>query len=295
VKQHIRSLEEYLFIVPAAIFLLLFIVFPIIFNIRISFQDLKAANLLSGDAPWVGVDNYLKILRDPVVQKAVIHSVYFTIFSVIFQSSAGLALALFYNQDFPGSRWMRGLYLLGWTMPLMVVAAIFKWLFEGQFGVVNWLLTTTGLISENINWLADIDVVLNTVVIINIWLGIPFNMALLLAGLQGIPKDVYEAARVDGAGKLYQFFYITLPLLRPALFAVLLLGLIYTLRVFDLVWATTQGGPFNASHVISTIAYRRIFEQFAFGEGAAILNLLFVVLLGISLLYIRNINREEAL
>lgn len=294
-KQHIRSLEEYSFIVPAAIFLLLFIVFPIIFNIRISFQDLKAANLLSGDAPWVGVDNYLKVLRDPVVQKAVIHSVYFTIFSVIFQSSAGLALALFYNQDFPGSRWMRGLYLLGWTMPLMVVAAIFKWLFEGQFGVVNWLLTTTGLISENINWLADIDVVLNTVVIINIWLGIPFNMALLLAGLQGIPKDVYEAARVDGAGKLYQFFYITLPLLRPALFAVLLLGLIYTLRVFDLVWATTQGGPFNASHVISTIAYRRIFEQFAFGEGAAILNLLFVVLLGISLLYIRNINREEAL
>jgi len=295
VKRLMRSFEEYSFIAPAAIFLLLFIVFPVVFNIRISFQDLKAANMLSGDAPWVWADNYFKVLGDPIVQKAAKHTLYFTFFSIIFQVSVGLALALFYNQSFSGNHWMRGLYLLGWTMPLMVVAAIFKWLFEGQFGVVNWFLTTIGVINENINWFTDIDVVLNTLVIINVWLGIPFNMALILAGLQGIPNDIYEAARVDGASKPRRFFYITLPLLRPTLFAVLLLGLIYTLRVFDLVWATTQGGPFNASHVVSTIAYRRIFEQFMFGEGAAILNLLFVVLLGISLLYIWNLNREEVL
>jgi multiple sugar transport system permease protein len=135
--------------------------------------------------------------------------------------------------------------------------------------------------------------VLNTLIIINIWLGVPFNMALLLAGLQGLPEDVYEAATVDGANRWQQLWSITVPLLRPTLVAVLLLGLIFTLRSFDVIWAITQGGPFDASHVISTVAYRRIFGQFVFGEGAALLNLLFFVLLGIAVIYVWSIRREE--
>ena len=130
-------------------------------------------------------------------------------------------------------------------------------------------------------------------VIINIWLGIPFNLALILAGLQGLPDDVYEVATVDGANRWQQFWHITLPLLRPTLWAVFLLGLIFTLRTFDLVWTTTQGGPFDASQVLATVAYRRIFGQFLFGEGAAILNMLFFVLLGIAAIYVWSIRREE--
>jgi multiple sugar transport system permease protein len=292
-KRVSNLLVEYSFIAPIVVFLVLLIAFPVYLNFRIGFQDLKAANLMHGDVAWVGLDNYQKILTDPLVRKAAIHLVQFTFLSIGFQMPIGFALALFFKQRFLGSQWMRGMFLLAWTMPIIVVGAIFRWLFDTQFGVINWLIVTLGIVHENVKWLTDINSVLNTLTIVNIWLGIPFNMALILAGLQGLPDDVYEAATVDGASKTQQIRYITLPLLRPTLVAVFLLGLIFTLRSFDLIWAMTQGGPFDASQVPSTIAYRRVFQQFQFGEGAAILNLLFLVLLVIAVFYVWSIRREE--
>ena len=278
---------------PATLFLVLFIAYPIAFNFRISFQDLKAVNLLRGDAPWVGWQNYRTIFSTPLYLQAVRQTLLFTLFSVVFQLGIGLALAVFYNRPFPGSRSMRGLYLIAWTIPVVVVGIVFRWLFDGQVGVINWLLETLGLIEQNIYWLADLNFALPAVIVINIWLGIPFNMALLLAGLQGIPEELYEAAEIDGASGWAKFRSVTLPLLRPALVATLLLGLIYTFKVFDVIWVTTQGGPFNATHVISTLAFQQIFNQFLFGTGAAILNTLFAVLFVVSLLYLWNLRYEE--
>ena len=189
---------------------------------------------------------------------------------------------------------MRGLYLIAWTIPVVVVAAIFRWLLDGQAGVANWLLIGAGVLNEKVSWFSDIHLALPAITFINIWLGIPFNMALLLAALQGIPRELYEAASIDGASRGSKLRFITLPLLRPALIAVVLLGLIYTFKAFDLVWATTQGGPFNATHLVSTIAFEQIFRKFLFGQGAAMLNLLFIVLFGISLLYLWNLQHEEA-
>lgn len=292
-RRHTQSLVEYSFIAPMVIFLVLFIAYPIFLNIRISFQDLKAANLMRGDVDWVGFENYDKILNDRFVKDAANHLFYFTAFSLLFQIPCGLALALFFKQNFPGAKWMRGLFLLTWTIPLVVIGVIFRWLFDTQFGVINWIVLTLGLAQERIQWLTGLDQVMTTLVIVNIWLGIPFNLALILAGLQSLPNDVYEAATVDGANKQQQFWHITLPLLRPTLWTVFLLGLIYTLRTFDLIWTITQGGPFDASQVLSTIAYRRIFGQFRFGEGAAILNLLFLLLLGIAAIYVWIIRKEE--
>lgn len=292
-KRLSRQLVNYSFVLPAAIFLVIFIAYPVFFNINMSFQDMKAANLLTG-GDWVGFDNYRTVLANPVFTKAVRNTFFFTLGSVVFQLVIGLALALFYNIGFPGSRWMRGLYLIAWTIPTIVVAAIFRWLLDGQAGVANWLFITLGLLNEKVSWLSDIHLALPAITVINIWLGIPFNMALLLAGLQGIPKELYEAASIDGASRGSKLRFITLPLLRPALVAVLLLGLIYTFKVFDVVWATTQGGPFNATHLVSTLAFEQIFRKFLFGQGAAMLNLLFVVLFGISLLYLWNLQNEEA-
>lgn len=289
-----RQLVNYSFMLPATLFLLVFIAYPIAFNFRISFQDLKAINLLQGDAPWVGWQNYRAIFNNPLFLQAVRQTLVFTLFSVVFQLGLGLALAVFYNRPFPGSRAMRGLYLIAWTIPVVVVGIVFRWLFDGQVGVVNWLLKTLGLIEQNIYWLADLNFALPAVIVINIWLGIPFNMALLLAGLQGIPEELYEAAEIDGASGWGKFKNVTLPLLRPALVATLLLGLIYTFKVFDVIWVTTQGGPFNATHVISTLAFQQIFGQFLFGTGAAMLNTLFVVLFVVSLLYLWNLRYEEA-
>ncbi len=289
-----RSLVNYSFMLPATLFLVLFIAYPIAFNFRISFQDLRAVNLLRGDAPWVGWENYRAIFSTPLYLQAVRQTLLFTLFSVVFQLGIGLALAVFYNRPFPGSRSMRGLYLIAWTIPVVVVGIVFRWLFDGQVGVINWLLETLGLIEQNIYWLADLNFALPAVIVINIWLGIPFNMALLLAGLQGIPEELYEAAEIDGASGWAKFRSVTLPLLRPALVATLLLGLIYTFKVFDVIWVTTQGGPFNATHVISTLAFQQIFNQFLFGTGAAILNTLFAVLFVVSLLYLWNLRYEEA-
>ncbi len=289
-----HRLVNYTFVLPAALFLLLFIAYPVFFNFRISFLDLKVVNLLGGEALWVGFNHYKTVLTDRVFHQSVGNTLIFTAGSIVFQLSIGLGLALFYNLGFPGSRWMRGLYLIAWTIPVVVVGAVFRWLFDGQVGVINWLLTTLGILQENMFWLADPDLALGAITFINIWLGIPFNMALLLAGLQGIPHELYEAAEIDGAGPFDRFFHITLPMLRPALFAVLLLGLIYTFKVFDVVWATTQGGPFNATHLVSTAAFRLIFQQFLFGPGAAMLNLLFIVLFVLSLLYLWNLRHEQA-
>jgi multiple sugar transport system permease protein len=291
-KHWSRQLVNYSFVLPAALFLVLFIAYPVFFNISMSFQDLKAANLLKGGA-WVGFENYQKVLETPVVMRAIRNTLVFTFGSIFFQLALGLALALFYNLEFPGSRWMRGLYLIAWTIPIIVVGAIFRWLLDGQAGAANWLFVTLGILQERVSWLADVNLALPAITAINVWLGIPFNMALLLAGLQGIPKELYEAASIDGANRAGKFRFVTLPMLRPALVAVLLLGLIYTFKVFDVVWATTQGGPFNATHLVSTIAFEQIFRKFLFGQGAALLNLLFAVLFVISLLYLWNLQHEE--
>lgn len=288
------SLVNYTFVLPAALFLMVFVAYPVVFNIRISFQDLRAINLLSGDAPFVGLDNYRSILANDVFIKSIGNTLIFTFGSIVFQLSIGLALALFYNLRFPGAQIMRGLYLIAWTIPIIVVGAVFRWMLDGQFGLFNYLLRSAGIVAGPIFWLSDQNLALGAVIFINIWLGIPFNMALLLAGLQGIPGELYEAAEIDGASRSSKFWHITLPLLRPALLAVLLLGLIYTFKVFDLIWVTTSGGPVNATHVISTLAYRTVFQQFSFGPGAAMLNLLFLVLFIISLFYLWNLRREEA-
>jgi len=294
VRRVVERAVEYSFIAPMALFLLAFIAYPVYLNVRISFQDLRAVNLVHGDAPWVGLAHYRAVMSDPIVRQSVRHLLFFTVGSLLLQLPLGLGLALFFQRTFPGARWMRGSFLLAWTMPVVVVGAIFRWLFDSQFGVINWLLQALGLLQHQVAWLTDIHLVLPTLTVINVWLGIPFNMALILTGLQSLPQDVFEAATIDGATAWQRLWHITLPLLRPTLLAILLLGLIFTLRQFDLVWAMTQGGPFDASQLPSTLAYRRVFQQFEFGQGGAILNLLALLLMAIAIVYVWTIHRERA-
>jgi len=288
-----RALGNYLFVLPATLFLLACLLYPLILNVMISFQDLTAGTLLSG-GPWVGFDNYRAVFDDPGFMPALMHSIVFTGFSVGFQVSIGLSLALFYNRQFPGNRAMRGLFLVAYAVPVVATGAVFRWLLDGQSGVINWALRSAGIIDTPHAWLSEPSTALPALIFVNIWLGIPFSLMVLLAGLQGIPRSLYEAARIDGAGPLAQFRYITLPQLRPALLAVVLLGTIFTFKVFDLVWITTQGGPANATQVLPTFAYKFVFQQLLIGKGAAVLNLMFVMLLAFSLVYLWAARREEA-
>jgi multiple sugar transport system permease protein len=288
-----RAASNYLFIAPAILFLLGFMIYPIVFNIRISFFDPKASNLIQGEQTFVGLDNYASVLADSVFIEAATNTILFTGGSLVFQIAFGMGLALFYNQDFPGSKLMRSFYFVPWTIPVVVTGAVFRWLLDGQFGVLNWLLQLVGLINEPIYWLVEPQLALYAVIFTNIWLGIPLNMSILLAGLQNIPEDLYEAASIDGANRVNKFAFITFPLLRPALLVVLMLGLIYTFKVFALIWVMTKGGPVNATQVMATLAYKLVFEQFIFGKGAAVLNLLFVVLFIFSLGYLYAVRLEE--
>jgi multiple sugar transport system permease protein len=287
------SVVPYLFVLPAALFMVGLMIYPTIFNVQISFQEMTAGNLLSGGAEWVGLANYEAMLADPRFTTAFTNSLIFTVASMVFQIGIGLALALFYNQDFPGNLIMRPLYLVAYAVPVIVVASVFNWLLDGQYGVINWVLRSLGIIDGPIFWLNDVNTALGGVIFINIWLGIPFNLTVLLAGLKSIPRELYEAAEVDGAGRLTKFRHITLPLLRPALLAVAMLGIIFTFKMFDVVWVATKGGPAGASDVLPTLSFKLVFEQFLFGKGAAVLNVMFLFLFVLSLIYLRVLNRQE--
>lgn len=290
-----RFNSDYLFVAPAVLFLLLTMVFPVVFNVLLSFRDPTARTLLTFEN-FVGLSNYLRLFNQAAFGIAVSNTLVFTVVSLVFQTGLGLALAVFYTRRFPGARHMRGLYLIAWTIPTIVSGAVFKWLLEEK-GVINFLLASTGLIDITQNpilWTSDAKTALASTIIANVWLGLPFNLTLLVAALEGIPRDIYEAGDLDGATGWRRFWFLTLPLVRPALFSVLILGLIYTFKVFDLVYIITGGGPLGASDVVSTFAYRKLFGQYLYGEGAAVLNLLFILLFVLSLFYVRSVNREES-
>jgi multiple sugar transport system permease protein len=268
--------------------------YPVIYNLRMSLEDVNVGTFLSGDAPFIGLDNYRTLINDPVFRKSIRLSLIFTGGSLLFQFTIGFALALFFNRPFPGNGLLRALFLLGWMLPTVVSGSLFRWMLDGDFGVANYALRELSLIDKNRYWLIDPDTALLGTILANIWVGIPFNMVLLLAGLQNIPVTLYEAASVDGANAWQRFRSLTLPLMRPVALSVLLLGIIYTFKVFDLVYVMTGGGPVDATNVLPIQTYKLSFTFFRFGEGAAAATLLLVGLVGVALAYLFWTRREEA-
>ena len=233
-----RRAGHYLFLLPAVLYILATMVYPVVDNIRLSVHDVTVMSLLSGDAPYVGLENYRKLFADPAFRNAAGLSVLFTAGSLAFQFTIGFALALFFNRPFPGNGLLRALMLLAWLLPTVVSASLFRWMLDGDFGVLNFALLRLGLIDHARYWLLEPQTALWGTVLANVWIGVPFNMVLLLAGLQGIPPTLYEAASVDGANGAQRFRSLTLPLMRPVALSVLLLAL--TLAVNALFTAVQQ-------------------------------------------------------
>ncbi|HEX7556536.1 MAG TPA: sugar ABC transporter permease [Leptolinea sp.] len=291
----LEKLIPYLFILPSVLFLGAILGFPILYSIVISFQKYNLATLVSGKAQFIGLQNYIAVLENPQLQNASIHSLIFTFFSILFQFTIGLGLAILLNKSFPLNNVMRGVLLSGWQVPSVVTGTVFLWLFNLDYGLVNFLLTSLKLVHEPIAWFFQPNTAMVAVIIANIWLGIPFNVILLSAGLAGLPEDVYEAATVDGANGWQKVFYITLPLLKSTILAVLMLGFIYTLRVFDIIWIMTKGGPGTATEVLPTLAYRLSFINFNFGQSAAVSVIILAILLIAAVLYLKFTFGEERL
>ncbi len=281
-----------LFVIPAALYMLIFVGYPIISNFILSFQDVTVQTINKPFKPFVGIDNYINLLSDPIVGKSVVNTFVFTIGSIVFQFIIGFALALFFNKKFSFAKPVRGLMMIPWMIPITITGLMFKFMFTSNVGIINEIFKGVGL--APVEWLFHGDTAMLALVIANIWIGIPFNMILLSTGLTTIPEELYESAAIDGASRRQSFFKITLPMLKPAIESVLVLGFIYTFKVFDLVFMMTSGGPVDSTQMLSTYSYKLSFSLFRYSEGATVANILFVILFIVSLLYIKFFNRDSA-
>ncbi len=283
-----------LFAAPALIYMLIFIGYPIINNIILGFQDVTVRNLVRGEKHFVGLTNYINLFQDEVFVQSIINTLTYTLACLTLQFIIGFALAMLFKNKFAAAKPIRGLSLIPWMVPITITGLMFKFMFSTDVGLVNNALSALGLIENNIDWLTSPDTAMFAVIIANVWIGIPFNMILITTGLTTIPSELYESAAIDGASRRKQFTSITLPMLKPTIQSLLILGFIYTFKVFDLVYVMTSGGPVNATQMMSTYSYKQSFELFKYSDGAAIANVLLVILMVFAVIYVKYAYREEA-
>ena len=274
-----QQLAGWLFLTPAIAYLLFAFALPIVYNVMLSFERTSPATIADVTAPWAGLANYKFILNDPTSRMAIVHTFEFTAGSLIGQFIIGFSLALLFNNRFPGRTFARSLVIVPWLLPLIVTGIIFRFLFQTEGGAVNQLLMDVGLAHHPIQWLTDPSIALWTILIANIWLGVPFFTLLLYSALQDVPPEVKEAAMIDGAGPWKTLRLVVVPIILPVIEVTFLLGFVFTVKVFDLVIGLTGGGPANATQLITTWSYNLSFQQFSFGEGAALNNVLLVLAL----------------
>lgn len=282
-----RRVEPYAYVAPTSALLIVLMLVPIVMVIGYSFLDNV---ILNKNPEVVGFDNYVEVLTDGVFHTAIANTFIFVTASVVAHLVIGLAFAMMLNSTLLGPRIIslfRGLFILPWLFTAAIVAVLWRMLLNPN-GVANYLLAAVGITTGDTEWLADPALALGSVTFINIWSGYPFFMISLLAGLQGIPADLTEAARVDGAGPLQRFWNVTVPQLKPIIISMALLDFIWTSQQFALIWMTTGGGPIIATEVLSTYTYKLAFAkyEFALASTSAVLVLLLSMVLAI--FYVRH-------
>jgi multiple sugar transport system permease protein len=288
-----KKLEGYAFILPGFLYMMLILGYPLVYNFILSFKNLDIKNFKSESSSFVGFDNYVSLFQNETFLLVLKNTFVFTIGCLIVQFSIGFIFALFFSKKFTLAGPIRGLILVAYMMPMSVTALLGKNIFGVSEGIINDLLLKLGIINTPVEWLISTSTALGAVIAMNCWVGIPFNMLLLTSGLTGISNEIYDSAAVDGANARQKFFYIILPLMRPAILAVLMLGFIYTFKAFDLMFVMTSGGPLNSTDVLGTYAYDLSFTQYKFSLGAAAAIVLFLCLFAVGLFYLKLIAKEE--
>lgn len=280
-----KSWVVYLFLLPAFLSMGLVIIYPLIKGIFFSFTDINQYNMgnifKAPSYSWVGFDNYKEILFDPDSELLPVlwQTMVWTVTNVFCHFALGLSFALLINHKFKGRGLYRLLLMIPWAVPAYVAAFSWRWMFNSEFGVFNKALEFIGV--DPINWLSDPFWAMFAAISTNVWIGYPFMMVSILAGLKNIPANLYEAAMIDGASKIKQFFHITLPMLKPVAFSVTLLGFVWTFNMFPIIYLVTRGGPSGKTEILATFAYREAFENWniagASTYGVLILSILIVL------------------
>jgi multiple sugar transport system permease protein len=291
-RRRMRRLARWAFLLPAAAYVLFAFATPVAYNLLLSFEQTSPATISHLTAPFAGLSNYATTLRDPTADSAIVRTFSFTVLSLLFQFLIGFSLALLFNLRFPLRRFARSLILVPWLLPLLVTGEIFKFLFQLEAGAVNQILLDLHLISQPIGFELSPGWAYVTVLITNIWIGVPFFTVVLYSALQDVPAELTEAASIDGAGPWQRLTRVTLPVIRPVIEVVFVLGFVFTVKVFDVVIGLTNGGPANSTQLISTWAWSLSFQDFDYGAGAALNTVLLLIALVAAPLYIW-LNRES--
>ena len=287
-----RRAARLVFLIPAGLYVLFAFVVPVIYNLILSFEVTTPATIASLFAPWAGLSNYKVTLLNSITQSALIRTLTFTVLSLLFQFLIGFGLALLFNLRFPLNKLARSLVIVPWLLPFLVTGFIFRFLFQLEAGAVNQVLVDLHLTHAPIGYLLSPGWAYVTVLITNIWLGVPFFTVLLFSALQDVPPELKEAAMIDGAGPWQTLVRVTLPVIRPVIEVTFVLGFVFTVKVFDIVISLTQGGPANSTQLIATWAYNLSFQQFDYGAGAALNTVLLIIALLVAPIYIR-LNRDS--
>lgn len=291
----LRSLDlaPWLLILPLLISLGSVSVYPIVNGVWLSLTN---TSLVTQEDAFVGLANYRTLLGDDAFWNAWGHTVLFTAVSTALETVLGLAMALLLYEPFVGRSLVRAAMLVPWAMPTVVTSKMFGWLFDGQHGLINYLLKSVGLIDGNINWYGSVDHALDTIIIADVWKTTPFMALLLLAGLQTVPRSLTEAAKMDGASAWRIFWHVRLPLLLPTLLIAGMFRALDAFRIFDLVYVLTGGGPADSTETLSTLSYKVLFSTLQFGYGSALSTAMFItetlIAIGFGIFIVAQLRRQ---
>jgi multiple sugar transport system permease protein len=288
----VRRLTPYGYLSPTMVLILVLMVIPIVMVVSYSFRD----NVIVEENPvFAGLANYTKVLSDGIFLVALKNTFIFITLSMVAHLVLGLTFAMLLNTPLLGGvtkAVFRIVYILPWLFTIAVIAVIWRLLLDPA-GVVNYILTTVGLVQHGVNWLSSPSTALWALTFVNIWSGYPFFMISLLAGLQGIPADLYEAASVDGASAFQKFRNVTIPQLTPVLISMGVLDLIWTSQQFALIWMTTGGGPLHVTEMVSTYTYKQAFSDYEFSTASAAAVIVLLLTMILAFFYVRRLQRES--
>ena len=283
-----------LLLLPTFAILTFTVLYPLIRGIYLSFTSYSLVNLTAG-IQWIGLENFKTLLSSPAYRDVWMTTLIFVAGSVAGQFLLGFITAIVLNQTIISRNLFRGMLLTPWVVPTVVSALLWKWIFNQQYGMFNYILNSLGIIPNFIAWIGDPQTALFSVILANIWKGFPFHMIVLLAALQTIPTDIVEAAVIDGASAIQRFRYVTLPFLRYIIMIDLLISIIWTFQSFTTIWTMTEGGPITATTTLAISIYRTAFQAFDMGMGAAIGTIWLVVMLIFSVVFVRIIGGTSRL
>lgn len=282
-----------LYMAPALLAIVVFAIYPILNTVWLSLNRVMLSLQVN---KWAGLGNFAKLASDPKFYNAWINTTVFTVVSVLLETLLGFIIALLIIDNFKGRGAVRAAILIPWAIPTVVSSRMWEWIFNSNYGVMNYFLLNLGIIDHYLNWLGTQGLAMAVIIFVDVWKTTPFMALLILAGLTTIPREMYESAKIDGCNRRKAFFRITLPLVRPVLLVAMLLRALDSFRVFDLVFIMTQGGPANSTEVLSSYTYKVLFNTTNFGYGSALAVSMFLTVMVMALAFFtvsRYYERKE--